>query len=118
MKFKTKAERKEYIRSRLNATGLFAVAAFLATSNREIRQTFNEVKANASEAMNDEIRDEEKIGFKSGLSFDEIKEAKDHEENYELSEAERAELKRDRLAYKTARESVEGFSLPAPLEFA
>ncbi len=114
----SKIARKQKLVERAIARGMFSVAAFVTLSKGEIRETVREVKASVAHEMDDETREDEEIGFKSGLSFDEIKEAKDREESFLLSPEERAQLKRDRLAYRAARESVEGFTLPAPLEFA
>jgi hypothetical protein len=108
---KTKAERKEFIRSRAIALNMVAVAAFLTVSKGEIRETVRETKAKFTESMDDETRDESEIGNKSQLSFDEIKTAKDAEENYLLSPKERAELKRE-LANRR-----ESFALPERMEF-
>lgn len=98
--------RKEMIRKRAIAKGLFAVAAFVTLSKGEIREEVQYTRMQYRESMNDETRQDEEIGNTSQLSFDEIKQAKDREENYLLTPEERATLRRDRLAYEAARESV------------
>lgn len=100
MKFKNKTERKAALIASARRIGLVAVIPFLSHASKgEVRQSVRETIAPIAPEMNDSIEDEDG-GFKSGLSFDEIKEAKQKETDVLLSADEKAQLARDLAAHR------------------
>ena len=93
----TKAERINKIRARYMVRFGVALAGFIPTARASIRNEAAQITSTARAEMEDETREENEIGWESGLPFDQIAkvEPRDSDRDSILTTAERKKLARE-----------------------